>query len=120
MRSALGVVKSQDLKIARFEDKMREVAMTEGDKVEAQIKFGWSTNYYPLGDLVKYIEGVKDREIDRLMNLYKETYTIATDKIDSIRYQAKIELGIKSFLEEGGFDGFTTTFEDLHGLKQLP
>ncbi len=120
MRSAIGLSESRSLKIARFGDNMREVAVTEGDKVEAQIKFGWSVNYYPVGDLVQYIEAVTDAEITELMDQYRELYQINTEKTDSIEYQARIELGMTKFLEEGNFGAFTTTFEDLHGLKQLP
>lgn len=116
----------QSAKIARFGDNMREVAVTEGDKVEAQIKFGLSVNSYGVGDIVKIINEVTDAEIDKLVKEYTDTYQIAdAAKVggafhNNVRYQARIELGIKSFLEKGGFKGFTTTFEDLHGLSQLP
>ena len=120
MRSAIGVMESSKLKVARFGDNMREVAVTEGDKVEAQIKFGWAINYHPVGDLVQYIDRVEDKEVDKLMEVYKEKYNLTTDRLDAVRYQARIELGMRSFLEEGNFEAFTTTFEDLHGLKQLP
>ena len=120
MRSAVGVMESNNLKIARFGDNMREVAVTEGDKVEAQIKFGWSVNYHPVGDLVEYINNVSKEEIDSLVNDYKKEYDIITDKKESVRYQAKIEIGMKNFLQDGDFGAFTTTFEDLYGLKQLP
>lgn len=120
MRSAIGAMESRNLKVARFGDNMREVAVTEGDKVEAQIKFGWAINYHPLGDLVQYVDGVEDGEIDELLKIYQDKYIIATDKIESVRYQARIELGMRKFLEEGNFGAFTTTFEDLYGLKQLP
>ncbi len=120
MRSAIGVMESRNLKVARFGDNMREVAVTEGDKVEAQIKLGWAINYYPVGDLVGYIYDVKEKDIDKQIEMYKEKYDIVTDNIDSVRYQAKIEIGMRKFLEEGNFGAFTTTFEDLYGLKQLP
>jgi L-arabinose isomerase len=116
----------QSGKIARFGDNMREVAVTEGDKVEAQIKFGLSVNSFGVGDIVKIINEVSDSDIDKLVKEYADTYQIAADaKVGgafhkNVRYQARIELGIKSFLEKGGFKGFTTTFEDLHGLSQLP
>jgi L-arabinose isomerase len=116
----------QNGKIVRFGDNMREVAVTEGDKVEAQIKFGLAVNTYGLGDIVKIINEVPDSEIDKLVKEYAETYAIAKDGrsggkyYQNVRYQARIEIGIKSFLESGGFTGFTTTFEDLHGLAQLP
>lgn len=120
MRSAIGVIKSRNLKVARFGDNMREVAVTEGDKVEAQIKFGWSVNYYPLGDLIQYIDSIEQKEIDKLIKEYENKYVLNTNNIESIKYQAQIELGMRKFLEEGNFGAFTTTFEDLYGLDQLP
>lgn len=120
MRTAFGFMASRSLKIARFADNMRDVAVTEGDKVEAQIKFGWSINTYPVGDLVPYINGVTEAEIDDLMKVYEKEYTMHTDNIESVRYQAKMEVGIRKFLEKGEFDGFVNNFEDLHGMKQLP
>ena len=113
-------------RIARFGDNMREVAVTEGDKVEAQIRFGLSVNSYGVGDIVKVIDDVPESDIDTLVKEYAETYSIADAGKrngalhQNVRYQARIELGIKRFLEGGGFKGFTTTFEDLHGLVQLP
>ncbi len=120
MRSAAGVMECRTLKVARFGDNMREVAVTEGDKVEAQIKLGWSVNYHPVGDLVKYIDEVTERQIDTLLEEYYTKYEMKTDDLESVRYQAKIEAGMKKFLDDGNFGAFTTTFEDLHGLKQLP
>ncbi|WP_248926998.1 L-arabinose isomerase [Paenibacillus hamazuiensis] len=125
MRTAVSFAESRQLKVARFGDNMREVAVTEGDKVEAQIQFGWSINGYGVGDLVQRVNAVSDADLNRLMEEYEDRYEFAADaregaKRDAIRYQARIELGLKSFLEEGGFGAFTTTFEDLHGLKQLP
>ncbi|HCE45180.1 MAG TPA: L-arabinose isomerase [Lentisphaeria bacterium] len=126
MRAAAGWHDFQTMKIARFGDNMREVAVTEGDKVEAQIQFGLSVNGYGVGDIVKIINGVRESAIDNLVQEYGETYQIAADGKkngpfhQNLRYQARIELGIRKFLEEGGFKGFTTTFEDLHGLAQLP
>ncbi|GGF89420.1 hypothetical protein GCM10010916_03450 [Paenibacillus abyssi] len=105
---------------------MRQVAVTEGDKVEAQIKFGWSINGYGIGDLVQRMKEVSDSEVKQLLGEYAERYEISeasrnTPAIwDSIAEQARIELGMKAFLEEGGFTAFTTTFEDLLGMKQLP
>ncbi len=126
MRAACGCAESHGLKIARFGDNMREVAVTEGDKVEAQIKFGWSVNGYGISELVKLVDEVSDAEANRLLDEYSERYIFAKEAIsegaarDSIRVQAKIELALKAFLLDGGFGAFTTTFEDLHGLKQLP
>lgn len=117
---------SQGAKIARFGDNMREVAVTEGDKVEAEVKFGYSVNGYGIGDLVAYINEVSDEAIDRLIKEYKEEYNIVPElleggsKHDSLREGARIELGLRAFLEEGNFKGFTTNFETLHGMKQLP
>ncbi|WP_346354339.1 L-arabinose isomerase [Azotosporobacter soli] len=120
MRSAVGVSASKKLKVARFGDNMREVAVTEGDKVEAQLKLGWSVNTYPVGDLLPYVERVTEGEIDKLLEEYKAAYQIKTENLSAVRYQARLEIGIESFLKEGGFEAFTNTFEDLHGLEQLP
>jgi len=126
MRTSVAFAESRSLKIARFGDNMRQVAVTEGDKVEAEIVLGWSTNGYGIGDLVEQVNAISDAEVNRLMEEYASLYDIVaagqTDGAirDSIRYQARIELGLKAFLQEGGFSAFTTTFEDLHGLKQLP
>ena len=112
---------SQNLKVARFGDNMREVAVTEGDKVEAQSVFGFAVNGYGMGDLKVYVDDVSDAAIDAVATEYAEMYTIpaaATD--ENIREQARIEIGMRTFLEEGGFGAFTTTFENLHGFKQLP
>jgi L-arabinose isomerase len=100
---------------------MREVAVTEGNKVSAQINFGYSVNGYGVGDLVQHIDAVRDFDIKKLIAKYKESYDIHADaSLESIKDSAKIELGLRSFLKDGGFKGFTTTFENLHGLKQLP
>lgn len=116
----------QGARFARFGDNMREVAVTEGDKVAAEAKFGFSVNGYGVGDLVKVIDDVSDAEVDELYAYYHDHYDFAAnllkggDRHESIRYAARQELGIRRFLESGGFKGFTTTFEDLHGLRQLP
>jgi L-arabinose isomerase len=120
MRTSVGVLASKSLKVARFGDNMRDVAVTEGDKVEAQIKLGWSVNTYPVGDLVPYIEAVNEQEIDALMEQYESEYILHTNDIESVRYQAQMEIGMKKFLVEGNFDAFVNTFEDLYGMKQLP
>ena len=120
MRVCAGVAECKNLKVARFGDNMREVAVTEGDKVEAQIKLGMSVNYYPVGDLVVYVNAVTAAEVDAEYECVSNAYQIKTDDIDSVKYQIKIELGMKKFLEKGNFAAFTTTFEDLHGLEQLP
>jgi L-arabinose isomerase len=105
---------------------MRQVAVTEGDKVEAEIKFGYSVNGYGMGDLVQHINEVADASVSTLVNEYQERYSVVSglckngEKHSSLREAAKIELGMRAFLEQGGFKGFTDTFEDLHGLVQLP
>jgi L-arabinose isomerase len=117
---------TRTMKIARFGDNMRNVAVTEGDKVEAQIRLGYEVNGYGVGDLVAVVNQVTDAELDALIAVYGDTYTIAPDlqpggaRYQSVREAARIELGLRAFLEAGGFTGFTTTFEDLHGLAQLP
>jgi L-arabinose isomerase len=113
-------------KFVRFGDNMRQVAVTEGDKVEAQLQFGYSVNTYGVGDLVKVINEVSEGDIDKLYNVYNEQYTLSDslkkggEKHASLREAAKIEIGLRNFLEQGNFKGFTDTFEDLHGLAQLP
>jgi len=113
-------------KFCRFGDNMREVAVTEGDKVAAQMKFGFSVNGYGVGDLVKLINAATEKEVDSLVKSYEGTYEMTPDlrkggkRHKSIREAARIELGLRAFLSEGNFKGFTTTFEDLHGLAQLP
>jgi L-arabinose isomerase len=116
----------QGAKVARFGDNMREVAVTEGDKVEAQYRLGYSVNTYGVGDLVRYVGQVSDAEIDRLIGEYSERYDIVPklrangESYQSLREGARLEAGIRHFLEGGNFKAFTTTFEDLHGLHQLP
>ncbi|HWJ77879.1 MAG TPA: L-arabinose isomerase [Niallia sp.] len=125
-KTAVAFAESKQLKVARFGDNMRQVAVTEGDKIEAQIKFGWTVNGYGIGDLVQKMNEVTEEQLDALMKEYQETYDITPAGLEegpireSIREQAKIELGLKAFLEEGNYTAFTTTFEDLHGMKQLP
>jgi L-arabinose isomerase len=125
-RAALAWNDMQGAKFARFGDNMREVAVTEGDKVEAQIRFGYSVNGYALGDLVKYIDGVSNAEVKTLIAEYEGKYHLQKEltqggaKRASLEEAAKIEIGLKNFLIEGGFKGFTTTFENLYGLSQLP
>ena len=125
-RAAAGWHDWQGAKFVRFGDNMRYVAVTEGDKVEAELKFGYSVNTYGIGDLVKVIDGIPDSAIDRLIKEYEDKYTLApalrkdSTHRSSLRDAAKIELGLKTFLEDGNFKGFTDTFEDLHGMTQLP
>ena len=126
IRVAAALYESRHLKVARFGDNMREVAVTEGNKVSAQIKFGYAVNGYALGDLAKSIEAVSAADISQLVDEYEASYRLATavqkggDKRQLIVDAAKLELGIKGFLDRGGFKAFTTTFENLYGLSQLP
>lgn len=120
MRAAAGALFSRQLKVMRFGDNMREVGVTEGDKVEAQSKFGWQVNTWPVGDLVKYSNLVKDDDISKKIDEYNSKYSIDTENLDSIKYQAKIEIAIKRMLDNNGCKAFTNTFEDLHGMMQLP
>ncbi len=114
------------LKVARIGDNMRAVAVTEGDKVAAQAQFGYQVNGYGVGDLVAVVNQVSDGEIDALVAEYEMAYRMSGDlrkggdRHESIREAARIELGLTQFLQDGGFTAFTTTFEDLHGLAQLP
>lgn len=120
---AVAINESRNLKVARFGDNMREVAVTEGDKVEAEIKFGWSVNGYAVGDLVEVVEGISSGEVEGLVEEYLTLYDIPDQSeavMASVKTQAKIELGIEKFLVDGGFTAFTTTFENLYGLEQLP
>lgn len=126
IRAAAGYMEFRSLKVARIGDNMREVAVTEGDKVDAQIRFGFSVNGYGIADLVKFVSLVKENEIDKLINEYKEQYIIdqsifsESEKLNQLRSAAKIEISLRNFLKAGGFKAFTTTFEDLEGLDQLP
>ncbi len=125
-RVALGWDEFQNLKVARFGDNMREVAVTDGDKVEAQIRFGFSVNGFDSSDITKKMETISENEINQLVAIYESSYNLAPtlqkggSQRTSLIEAAKIELGLRAFLEEGGFKAFTDTFENLGGLKQLP
>jgi L-arabinose isomerase len=125
-RAACAKADWQNGKIARFGDNMREVAVTEGDKVEAQRRLGFSINTWGVGDLVKVVNEATDADVDSLVAQYQDEYDVAAelrpggDRAESLRDGARIELGLRRFLADGGFTAFTDTFEDLHGLKQLP
>jgi L-arabinose isomerase len=125
-RAAAGWYDWQGAKFARFGDNMRFVAVTDGDKVEAELKFGFSVNTYGIGDLVEVINAVSDEAINELVDEYERTYTMDADlnkggaRHSSVYEAARIELGMRSFLKKGGFKGFSDTFEDLHGMAQLP
>ncbi len=120
MRAAVGVAFSKSLKVMRFGDNMREVAVTEGDKVEVQTKLGWQVNTWPVGKLVDTMNDVTEAEIDAKMAEYAALYTIATDDIETIRYQAREEIAMKKMLDAEGCMAFSNTFQDLYGMKQLP
>jgi L-arabinose isomerase len=125
-RAAAGWNDWQGARFVRFGDNMREVAVTEGDKVEAQLKFGYAVNTHGIGDLVEYIRSVKDQEVNALTEEYEESYQVSEElkrgksKFDALQDAARIEAGLRKFLTEKNFRGFTDTFEDLHGMNQLP
>ncbi len=125
-RAAVGHAAIRSLKLARFGDNMRDVAVTEGDKVEAQLRFGVSVNTYGVNDLVEAVDGAAEADVDALVAQYAELYDLAPElavggeRHESLRYGARIEAGLRSFLTAGGFGAFTTNFQDLGGLRQLP
>jgi L-arabinose isomerase len=124
--AAVGFATLRSLRLARFGDNMRNVAVTEGDKVEAELRFGVSVNTYGVNDLVERVDAVQDERIDALVKEYADLYALAPElasdgaRHESLRYAARIEAGLRDFLTEGGFGAFTTNFEDLGGLRQLP
>ena len=120
MKAAVGVAVSKSMKVMRFGDNMREVAVTEGDKVEVQAKLGWQVNTWAVGDLVKVMDGVTEAEVDALMETYKASYDFATDDLETVRYQAREEIAMKKMLDAEGCLAFSNTFQDLWGMKQLP
>ncbi|MET7991080.1 L-arabinose isomerase [Amycolatopsis sp. NPDC005232] len=125
-RAAIGADHLRELRLARFGDNMRDVAVTEGDKVEAELRFGVSVNTYGVNDLVELVDSASEKDIGELVAEYASAYDVAPElagdgaRHDSLRYAAKVELGLRRFLTEGGFGAFTTNFEDLGGLRQLP
>jgi L-arabinose isomerase len=125
-RAACAWADAQGGRFARFGDNMRDVAVTEGDKVEAQIRLGYTVSGYGLGDLVTYIVKIRDAAVTKLLAEYDEQYAVAAPlrkdgpQRQALAEAARIELGMRAFLQAGDFKGFTTTFEDLHGLDQLP
>jgi len=126
MRAAAGWHDWQGARFCRFGDNMRQVAVTEGDKVEAEIRFGYSVHGYGIGDLVDVIKQVPESEISKLVSEFEEKYNVVASlrkngaMHDSLRESARIEIGLRTFLQNGNFKGFTDTFEDLHGMVQLP
>lgn len=125
-RAAAGWHDWQGAKFVRFGDNMRFVAVTDGDKVEAEYKFGYSVNTHGIGDLVKVINETSDKETDLLIQEYEDNYSLQSslrkdgEQRSSLVDAARIEIGLRNFLRQGNFKGFTDTFEDLHGMKQLP
>ncbi len=125
-RVVLGWDELQNLKVARIGDNMREVAVTEGDKVEAQIRFGFSVNGFDTSDVTKHIDAVSENDLNNLLSIYESAYNLTPslqkegNQRTSLIEAARIELGLRAFLEEGGFNAFTDTFENLGALKQLP
>ena len=123
---AVAYNESFKLKIVRFGDTMRNVAVTEGDKVEAEIRLGWTVDYWPVSDLVEYVDAVEEKDIDAEYKKLEEQYEMVEGDndhekyVESVRYQLREYLAIKKFMDDKGYTAFTTNFEDLHGLKQLP
>lgn len=122
VRATAAIDDARNMKIARFGDNMRDVAVTEGNKVSAQIKMGYSVNGYGVGDLVKAVNDVNDHDVENAIQEYMSLYNLtkAVEQSATLREAARIEVGMDNFLRDGNFKAFTTTFEDLHGLKQLP
>ncbi len=125
MRAAGAVADGKELRIARFGDNMRDVAVTDGDKVEAMLKMGWSVPYYGIGDLVAVMKEVGEKDIDHLVDEYAGQYTLSFSKDDAfakgqVREQARIEIALRRFFAQENIQAFTTNFQDLHGMKQLP
>ena len=120
MRAAVGAEVSRDLRVVRFGDNMREVAVTEGDKVGAQIKLGWQVNTWPVGELVDEIDKVTETEVDALVDDYRSKYVVSTDDLAAVRYQAKTEIAMERILIREDAGAYTNTFQDLWGMQQLP
>lgn len=120
MRAAVGYKASRELRVMRFGDNMREVAVTEGDKVEAQIKFGWQVNTWPVGYLAEAIDKISEADIDAKIIEYNKKYEFATDNVSAVRYQAREELAMQRIFKSEGISAFCNTFQDLYGIRQLP
>ena len=120
MKAAVGVAYSRQMKVMRFGDNMREVAVTEGDKVEVQAKLGWEVNTWPVGRLAEEMDAVSEEEIDALMEVYRASYDFATDDLETVRYQAREEIAMRRMMDGEGCRAFSNTFQDLYGMRQLP
>ncbi len=126
LRAAAAWQDAQGMKVARFGDNMRDVAVTEGDKVEAQIRFGYSVDGFGIGDLVERVQAASAAEVERLLEVYEASYQLARplrkggEKREALREAARIEAGLRAFLSDGGYKAFTTCFQQLHGMNQLP
>jgi len=111
---------SNSLNVAMFGSNMRDVAVTDGDRVESEIRYGWNVNYYGIGDLCDIIKTISDAQINEKMNEYQSLYDMDTNNLDAVREQARYECALNEFMEKNNIGAFTDTFQDLHGLKQLP
>ena len=120
MKAAVGVAVSRQMKVMRFGDNMREVAVTEGDKVEVQARLGWQVNTWPVGRLAEEMDAVSDVDIDALMEVYRASYDFATDDLETVRYQAREEIAMRRMMDGEGCRAFSNTFQDLYGMRQLP
>jgi L-arabinose isomerase len=120
MRSAVGAMTSRSLKVMRLGDNMRYVAVTEGDKVQAEKDLGWSVNTYGVGGMAQLVAGVTDAQVSEKIAEYESKYTVNTDNMAAVKYQAKLEIALEKMLSDGGFSAYTNSFEDLFGLDQLP
>lgn len=119
-KAAAAVDFGRTMKVAMFGNNMRDVAVTDGDRVESEIKYGWNVNYYGIGDLCDIIENVTEAETDLKMQEYTDKYELDTDNLEAVREQAKYEVALEKFMEAEKVSAVTDTFQDLHGLKQLP
>lgn len=120
MRSAAGAMTSRNLKVMRLGDNMRYVAVTEGDKVEAEKVLGWSVNTYGVGGFVDLVNQVTDAQVEEKLAEYKSQYDIKTSNMQAVTYQAELEIALEQMLKTGSFGAYTDSFEDLYGLEQLP
>jgi L-arabinose isomerase len=117
---AKAVAFSRNLKAAMFGNNMREVAVTDGDRVESQIKYGWEVNYYGIGELAALADAASEAEVANKLDEYRQLYDISTEEIDSVKVQARYDIAFDKFIDTYGISAFTDTFQDLHGLQQLP